>query len=341
MSLLSSTHDNALQKRKGIVMVEFFNDDNSLQAMTPLSPSAELTFNLTATSSSYISQESGVGEVLDSSTDSVSRKFKIKCNRMTQEVRASFVVGKIQELAQATGSVTAEISGYVAGGRAVQLGGSVNNGAGIFGVSAVVVSAYEGLEAAAHAVSTPYAIGTALVPSPDNDHWYMVVASTTGSSAAVAPVFPVNGSTVVDGGITLRDMGLIEYVAGTDYELDADYAITNLPNTGAIAVAAARVPASLRADGKTIRLSSDYTRSAKTVTQIAADSTKGARKCRFRFYSQNPKGADDVWFAPLATLTPTGDWSQKTGSDYSGVEFEVSCEKPPVGESLYINDKPA
>jgi hypothetical protein len=197
------------------------------------------------------------------------------------------------------------------------------------------------LEAATHAVSTSYEVGDVLVPSAANDHWYMVVAKTTGSSGAVAPVFPTNGGTVVDSGITLRDMGLIEYVAGTDYELDGDYGIVNIPSTGAIAVAAARIPASMRADGKTFRLSSDYTRARKISSEIAADSTKGARKCRYRYYTQNPKGGDEVWFAPKATLTPSGDWSQKTGSDYSGLDFVVTCEKPPASESLYINDKPA
>lgn len=340
MSLLPSTHDNALQKRKGIAHAELFNDDGSIQAATQLSPSSELTFTIEAEESTYVSQESGVGEILDSSTDSVSRTFALTCNRMTREIRALFVVGQITELTQATGSVTGEISGHVAGGRSFQLGGSVNNGAGIFGVSAAVVSAYEGLEAETHATSTLYEVGDFVVPATPNDHWYVCTAG--GTSHTSAPTFPINGGTVAEtGGVTWRDLGLIEYVVGTDYEFDGEYGIGNIPMTGALATAAARIPASIRATGRTFRLSSDYTRAAKEVFQIAADSSRGTRECRFRFYTQNPRGAQEVWYAPLATLTPTGDWSQKTGADYAACGFTVTCKKPPTGESLYINDKPA
>jgi hypothetical protein len=340
MGFIPSTHDNALQKRKGFAHAELMNDDGTFQAATQLSPSSELNFSIATEETPYISQESGVGEILDNTIDSVTRTFTLTCNRMTREIRALFVVGKISELSQPTGSVTVDISGYVAGGRSFQLGGSTNNGAGIFGVTSVVVSSYEGLEADAHATSTVYEVGDFVVPATPNDHWYVCTAG--GTSHTSAPTWPTNGGTVAEtGGVTWRDLGLIEYVAGTDYELDADYAIGNIPSTGAIATAAARIPAVIRDTGKTFRLSSDYTRSAKTVNQIAADSERGSRECRFRFYTQNPKGGQEVWYAPLATLTPTGDWSQKTGSDWASCQFTVTCKKPPIGESLYINDKPA
>lgn len=339
--LLPVTHDNKLQKRRGIAKVSLRNAiDASLQAMINLSPSSELGFTIATESSSYISAESGYSEKLDTTIDSIDRTFTLACERMERSVMAMFIVGTLKKIAQAGGSVSGEISPHVFADRSIQLGGLANNGTGVFGATAQTISSYEGLNAAAWATGVTHAVGAVIAPTTPNAHWYMAVAITTGTTDALEPTFPTNGSTVVDGGVTWQDMGVIEYVADTDYSFDGDYAHVNIPSTGAIAAAVALVPTALTDTGRSFRLSSDYTLASKTIEQLATGDA-ASLDGEFWFYTQNPKGEDEVWRAPAATLTPNGDFSLKSGSDYGSMGFTVTAQKPPAAEALYINGKPA
>ncbi len=337
MSLLPSTHENNLKILRGIAKFAPKNSDDSRQAAIAMSPSAEFSVTLATSDATYVSAESGVNEILDRTTISVDRTASLTCNNLSDEIKAMFIVGDVTALAQATGSVTDEETPYVAPNRSIQLGGAVNNGSGVFGVSSASVSSFEGANAATAAVSTAYAVGDVVIPATPNTHWYMATAA--GTSAASAPTFPTDGSTVTDGTVTWQDMGLIAYTADTDYELDADYAVLNIPSTGAIATAYGRVPASLRAAGKAFRLSVDYTRAAKTVPQVA---TKGEASLEgeFWFYEQNPKGGNSVWYAPSCTLSPNGDFALKSGENYGAAGFSLAFQKPPTKSAIYINGVP-
>lgn len=338
MSLLPSTHPNNLKILRGIAKFAPKNADGSKQAAINMSPSAEFAVTLATSDTTYVSAESGVNEILDTTLISVERTSKLTCNNLSDTIVAMFLVADSTVLAQATGTVTSEVSGYIFPGRSVQLGGAVNNGSGIFGVSAVTVQVYEGANAATAAVTHAYLVGDAVIPATPNTHWYMAVAA--GTSGGSAPTWPTNGSTVVDGGVTWQDMGLIAVTVTTDYELDTDFAIINVLATGALATAVSRVPASLAAAGKTIRLSTNYTRAAKSVSQVA---TKGAANLEgeFWFYEQNPKGGNSVWYAPSAQLSPSGDFALKSGTNYGAMEFGVAFQTPPTGSAIYRNGVPA
>lgn len=338
MSLLPSTHNNNLKILRGIAKFAPKNSDGTKQAAIQLSPSSEFSISMSSDEATYESAESGVNEILDRTVISVDRTGKLTCNNLSDEIKALFIVGDSETLAQASGSVTDEVSSYVVPGRSIALGGTTNNGTGVFGVSAVTVKSYEGDNAATRANTTAYTVGTALIPATPNSHWYMVTVA--GTSAGSPPTFPTNGSTVTDGTATLQDMGLITYVANTDYELDADYGVINILSTGAIATAYSVTPASMRADGKAFRLSSDYTRAAKSVDQIATKSD-ATLEGEFWFYEQNPKGANSVWYAPSATLSPDGDFNLKSGTDYGSVGFGLAFQKPATAAALYINGVPS
>lgn len=337
MGLLPSTHNNALTPTRGIAKFAPFNPDGSKQSQIQMSPSAEMTFGQEPETTEYISAESGLNELLDRTVLAIPRTISLTCNRLVNEIKALYFVAAVTDLAQTTSSVTGEISPYVFAGRSVQLGGTTNNGAGVFGVSAATIESYEGANAATAAVTTAYVVGDVVIPATPNLHWYM--ATVAGTSGGSAPSFPTNGGTVSDGGVTWQDMGLIVYVANTDYELDGEYGVLNILATGAIATAVSRVPASIRATGKSFRLESAYTRAAKTVTQLATKEDANLEG-EFWFYEQNPKGTNNVWYCPKVSLAPTGDFATKSADDYGAMEFEISILKPPSGSAMYQNGVP-
>lgn len=337
MSLLPSTHNNNLKILRGIAKFAPKNSDGTKQSAIQMSPSSDFSISMSSDEATYESAESGVNEILDRTVIKVDRTGKLTCNNLSDEIKALFIVADTTTLAQASGSVTNEVSSYVVPGRSVALGGTTNNGTGIFGVSALTVKSYEGNNAATRANTTAYAVGDALIPSSPNTHWYMVtVAGTSGGSA---PTFPTDGTSVSDGTATLQDMGLITYVENTDYEVDTEYGVINILSTGAIATAYSKVPASMRTAGKAFRLNVDYTRAAKSVDQIATKSD-ATLEGEFWFYEQNPKGANSVWYAPSATLSPDGDFNLKSGTDYGSVGFGLSFQKPATAAALYINGAP-
>ena len=53
-----------------------------------------------------------------------------------------------------------------------------------------------------------YSIGDRVFPTTGNGHWYE--AEAAGTSAASEPVWPTDGSTIIDGGVTWRDQGDME-----------------------------------------------------------------------------------------------------------------------------------
>lgn len=339
MAILPSTHKDGLTPTRGYAKFAPRNPNGSLQAQIQMSPSAEMTFGQEPNSISYTSQEEGLGQILDTTVLGVPRTINLSCNRLVKEIKALYYIADVTDLAQAAGTVTGDITPHVFAGRSVQLGGNVNNGAGVFGVSAETIESYEGANAATHAVSTTYLLGAVVKPATPNDHWYMAVAVTTGTSGGSAPTWPTNGATVLDSGVTWRDMGLIEYTLGTDYELDAEYGVVHVLETGAIAVAISRVPVSIRAAGESFRLEAGYTRAAKTVSQLATKENANVEG-EFWFYEKNPKGENSVWYIPSATLAPTGDFAAKSGDEYGVMEFVITPQKLPGKAAMYQNGVP-
>lgn len=338
MGMLPSTHKDGLTPTRGYAKFAPRNPNGTLQAQIQMSPSAEMTFGQEPNSISYTSQEEGLGQILDTTVLGVPRTINLSCNRLVKEIKALYYIADVTDLTQASATVTGEISPHVFPGRSVQLGGTANNGAGVFGVSAETIESYEGANAATHATTTVYEIGDVVIPATPNTHWYMCVAG--GTSHSSAPTWPTNGSTVAEtGGVTWQDMGLIEYVLGTDYELDGDYGILHVLETGALATAISRVPASIRATGESFRLESAYTRAAKTVSQLATKENANVEG-EFWFYEKNPKGENSVWYIPSATLAPTGDFATKSGDEYGVMEFVITPQKLPGKAAMYQNGVP-
>lgn len=335
MSLLPSSHSNNLTPRRGIAKFAPKNDDGSLQAAINMSPSAEMTFNQEPETTEYISAESGINEILDSTTLSLPRTISLTCNNLSNEIKALFFVADVEELSQAATPVTGELTGHVFKNRSVQLGGEMNNSGGVFDISAVTVEAF----ADERADNTVYEVGDIYKPqaSEDNDHFY--VCTVEGTSAAESPTFTTNGTTFADGGATFKDLGLRAFTVDDDYELDTDYAIINILDTGHMAEAIDACPADSKREGRTFFLTVDYTPAAKTITQIATKE-EADLEGEFWFYEQNPKGTNTVWHCPRVTISPTGELAAKSGSDYGSCEFEISVLKHPTLPAMTQNGVP-
>lgn len=331
---VSSTHTGDPKIRRGVAYFELLRADGKYEASIPLAPASALTYTQSVTEVTLISKMRGLGTVYASANTSIDRDMKLTCEGMNKQILRSWLAGALNRVSQASGTESAEESPYVAVDATIHLGGATNSGAGIYAVSSVTVQSYEGANASAFQTAHAYAVGDVLIPTGGNLHWYMV--TTAGTSAGSAPTFPTDGTTVSSNGVVIQDMGLITYVAGTDYELDADRGILSIPSTGAIATAIGRVPASL---GKTFRLTTAYTRAAKTFDQLQTAAGVTA-KGRFRFRTENALGTDEDWYAPSVTIKADGE-IDLLGDEFESIDFAIKVLTPSAGEALTINNVPA
>jgi hypothetical protein len=92
-------------------------------------------------------------------------------------------------------------------------------------VSAVTVSAKDGLVATAWVADTVTVLGAYKIPTVANSHYYKAtaVAGDTKTAPAVQPTWPVNGGVVVDDQVTWTDMGLINQTPDVDFILAAKF----------------------------------------------------------------------------------------------------------------------
>lgn len=339
MSLLPSTHNNNLTPRRGIAYFAPLNADGTEQAQIPMSPSAEMSFGQEPETTEYVSAESGLNELLDRTVLSLPRTISLTCNNLSDEIKALYFVATNTPVEQGSGTVTDEVTPYVFPNRVISLGGAANSGTGVFGVSSVTAEFQEGATAAARDDSTPYVVGDVYVPATPNAHWYM--CTVAGTSNATPPSFSTSGTTFADGTATFVDMGLIAIAnaGNADFEVDADFGLINIPATGAVAAAVERVPASLRAAGRTFRLRVDYTRAAKAFNQLTTKEDANLEGA-FYFIEQNPKGPNTRWKCPRVSLAPAGEFATKSGTDYGSAEFEISVLKPPAAAAMYQNGVP-
>lgn len=336
MARLASTHENQLKTINGIVKFARLNADGSYQSAFPLSPSAELTIAISSEPTEYISAEEPGGFVLAREAGQIGRIASLTCNQMSPTVKAMFLGATSSLYAQASGTVTDEISGHVFPNTTVFMGAD-NLGGGVFGTSAVTVASYEGTEAGDWTTAVAYAVGDVVVPTTPNDHWYM--CTVAGTSGGAEPTWTTTGATITDGPVTWQDMGVIVYTVTDDYELDAGLGQIQIPNTGAIATAISKIPASLLDDGLTFRLNVDYTKAAHSHSRIA---TQGDIRNIGKFwFEERTSDGNGRWYAPRAQMVPTGDLNLKTINEYGALGFEVSFLQPATGHALIVDGEPA
>ncbi|WP_299315743.1 hypothetical protein [uncultured Halomonas sp.] len=126
-------------------------------------------------------------------------------------------------------------------------------------------------------------------------------------------------------GVEVTDGDLTTYVAGTDYELDAELGRIQVLEGGAIA------------DGSNITVSYDVAASTRSVVVSGARQVQG----KMRFISANPQGAGDQrdFFMPSVTLSANGDFALKAEQDWQAIPFSVEIARGESAEAVYADGR--
>ena len=294
-----------------------------------------ISFNVSSETLEVPDDDTPFEETLVEIITKLVRAGNLSCKNVSLENQAMFFLGQSGTHSQAAGSVTNEDKAVVRPGSYIQLGASSSNPGGVRGVSAVTVQSLEGATASAwSAADATIVAGSVRVPNPANAHWYMALdAGTTGGSA---PTWPTDGSSVNDNGITWQDMGLIDYVVATHYELDADLGRVYLTLDGAFATAWAIADAI----NVKIGIRSGYTKAANSRDHMQTGGVKSVTGA-LRVIADNTTGPNQDYYCPKVTLVPTGDFALKSRTDPQAMEWEVKIGKRDGYEQLYIDGRAA
>jgi len=231
--------------------------------------------------------------------------ISVDLNQLDKNVLAMAFMGDVSEINESSGSVADEVVTALTVGKYVSLAHRNLAEAGID------VRKRDGEDAPDRAATTAYTLGAFVVPATPNGHYYRcTVAGTTGSSV---PTFPTNGTTVTDGTVTWVDMGLIEMVAGTDFDVHYRLGMLAPLEGGSI------LPGNV--------LLMDYTHNAVSGSRIKG-ATQPTIKARLVLDGQNyVDGKDNLVEIYEAQLKPTSsvDW---LADDFSALTLEGTLVTP-------------
>lgn len=131
------------------------------------------------------------------------------------------------------------------------------------------------------------------------------------------------GARPVENVVVTNTGGVVTYVAGTDYILDADMGRIQIVEGGGIA------------DDSAIETTFDVVGASTTRIVTAADSEiSGA----IRFIATNPRGEKFDYYMPSVVLRPNGDFALKSGEEWQQLGFELEVlKKDDNTEAMYIN----
>lgn len=157
------------------------------------------------------------------------------------------------------------------------------------------------------------------------------VSQTTGAiSYSISNV--QEGATYKIGRTDSTPMGFVDVVsvavsgavAGTDFTVDEALGLISIARDGAIET------------GDNITVTGN--RAARTITRVTSGN-KGKINCQIDFIADNASGENDRLFMPLATLSPTGDFSLQ-GEDFTSLNFNIKALKSATAERIYIDGQP-
>lgn len=152
------------------------------------------------------------GQVIATATINQPPTFNVTLNQLNMKTIAMALLGSLSEVDVTAGSVTDEEILLASLDKYFQLDNrNVDTEAGL------TVTRQEGSTASTHATETTYEVGDYVVPTSPNDHFYK--CTEAGTSDTSEPSWPTDGSTVTDATVTWQDMGTIEAVQDTDFEV--------------------------------------------------------------------------------------------------------------------------
>jgi len=329
------TYTNTYKVGRGRLAFNQLNDDGEYEGFRWLGNCPGFEINVESENLQHTSSEGGLAEVDLDTPLSITRTATIQIDNFSADNLAIFLGATVEDLAQASATVTNELVEWVRTDRFYQLGTSVLT-TGSRNITGVAVDMY----APARANSTAYAVGDMYIPATPNDHIY--VCTIAGTSNATPPTFNTAGSTFADGGATFKDVGdITTLTSGTDFYVDGTHGIISVGTTGQIATVYDNCVTAVGAGNFNLRLHVDYTRPANSREQIATGST-AAVEGQLKFVADNPIGANQDVFIPSCTLRPNGALPFITAGEVAAVELAVGISVLDTSTSaIYIDGRPA
>lgn len=145
------------------------------------------------------------------------------------------------------------------------------------------------------------------------EHAYQLGQSDTNPTGFVS----------IDASSLTVKMGATTYVAGTDYELNADLGMLKILETGTIV------------GGSDLELEYDVEASSRYRMISGTSPVEGA----LRYIANNPKGKNYNYYMPYVKLSPNGDYALK-GDEWQQIPFTMDIQKPNVGGAIYVDGAP-
>lgn len=313
--LISKTHKDlaAINKFEASLAVKLA--DGSLTTYMPLTPIAEGSISNEIERARLLQSERDARSLVEERVVESTYTLSITLNGFSPHVLAAWSMGEWEEEAVSASPVIGEVSGYAQPNSAVFLGLGSASGIPARNVSAVSVGVAGVL---ARADESPYEVGDLVEPETPDGQVYVCTAS--GESGASEPVWPSNGGTVTDGTVTWRHLGPKSF-SDQNYEVVADEGVLLIPNTGAIATAITRIPASLRNKGRTFKLALGYSQPARTQRFLKLNA--GVQYKGSLYLSSGSLGARNDLHIPECSITPAGDFAIAE-SDYSTIQLQIT-----------------
>lgn len=329
------TYTNTYKVGRGRLAFNQLNSDDEYEGFRWLGNCPGFEINVESENLQHTSSEGGLAEVDLDTPLSITRTATIQIDNFSADNLAIFLGATVEDLAQASATVTNELIEWVRTDRFYQLGTSVLT-TGSRNITGVAVDMY----APARANSTAYVVGDMYIPATPNDHIY--VCTIAGTSNATPPTFNTAGSTFADGTATFKDVGdITTLTSGADFYVDGTHGIISVGTTGQIATVYDNCVTAVGAGNFNLRLHVDYTRPANSREQIATGAN-AAVEGQLKFVADNPIGANQDVFIPSCTLRPNGALPFITAGEVAAVELAVGISVLDTSTSaIYIDGRPA
>lgn len=329
------TYTNTYKVGRGRLAFNQLNSDDEYEGFRWLGNCPGFEINVESENLQHTSSEGGLAEVDLDTPLSITRTATIQIDNFSADNLAIFLGATVEDLAQASATVTNELVEWVRTDRFYQLGTSALT-TGSRNITGVAVDMY----APARANSTAYVVGDMYIPATPNDHIY--VCTIAGTSNATPPTFNTAGSTFADGTATFKDVGdITTLTSGTDFYVDGTHGIVSVGTTGQIATVYDNCVTAVGVGNFNLRLHVDYTRPANSREQIATGAN-AAVEGQLKFVADNPIGANQDVFIPSCTLRPNGALPFITAGEVAAVELAVGISVLDTSTSaIYIDGRPA
>lgn len=196
----------------GLLFIDRMNSDGTRTGLVLLGNATKLEIKSDGEVKEQLSKGRGTyGQVIATATLPKPTQISVDLNQMDSTVLAMAFMGEVVTINEASGSVTDEAVTALAVGKYVDL--AKRN----LAETNLDVRKRDGEDAPSWTATTAKALNAFVVPATANGHYYRcTVAGTTSSSN---PAWPTGGTTVTDGTVTWVDMGLIDMVLHTDFDV--------------------------------------------------------------------------------------------------------------------------